>query len=218
MSEIRPDGDNQYRAINPPGNSNKEKAPVDRPEKDIKQITTATVRQKSVWTRAKESFTGDSAQSVGGYIVFDVVLPAMQQLVVDAFQQGVERLVLGDSRPNRARRTGERRHSNYQSHYQSSRAGDGARSQEPLRSREAHDFDELLIESRGEAEDVLDRLADLLEQYESVAVADLYRMVGRRPSHTDYRWGWTNLRSAQVRRVNRGYILELPTPIDLDRR
>lgn len=216
MSEIRPEGSGRYRNIEAPANSHKSK---ERPEKDIKQVATGVARKKTLGTRIKESFTGDDAQTVGGYILFDVVLPAAQQLVVDAFQQGIERLLLGDSRPNRARRQSDRR-SGYTSYNRYSDSGPrGYRSEgERHSARATHDFDQIILGTRGEAEEVLDCLGDLLEQYEQVTVSDLYRLVGIRGNYMDDRWGWTHLRGARTARVRDGYVLELPAPVDLDRR
>lgn len=225
-THARPDPeDNQYTEIErPPSNSHKnrmgEKKVVEK--REIKQLTTkpARTRKKGVGTRIKESFTGDDARSVGGYLLFDVAVPALQNLVVDAFQQGVERLIMGDSRPNRTRRVQDRRAT---SHYQPRHRTYSSRPEEPRRdfserSRSSHDFDQIVLDSRGEAEEILDYLGDILNQYEVVSVTDLYRMVGIRGSYMDDRWGWTHLRDARARRVRDGYVLELPTPIDLDRR
>ena len=72
------------------------------------------------------------------------------------------------------------------------------------------------METRVEAEEVLDRLFDWIERYEQVAVAELYEMVGISGNFTDQKWGWTDLRGATVSRVGRGYLLNLPRPEPLD--
>lgn len=223
MSEVRPDPEGA-RYINPPGNSHRSKEESD--EKDIRQVTSqaARLRKKRIGTRIKESFTGDSAKSVGDYLIFDVTLPAIQNLFVDAFQQGVERLIMGDSRPNRTRRSNERSrgYTTYNRYYEgrpdSRSGGSSPRRDYSDRARASHDFDEIILDSRGEAEEVLDYLADLLSKYDQVTVSDLYRIVGIRGSYVDGRWGWTHLRDARPQRVRDGYVLELPAPVDLDRR
>ena len=226
MSETRPEADDsQYRRIErPPGNSNKEKKErSEAPKKEVRQVTTGRVKKKGLGSKFKDSFGGEDARSVGTYILFDVALPAMQNLIVDMVQQGVERKILGDSAPNRTRRTAERsRRTNYGASYRSSR--DPRIREEPVRreygarERATHDFDQVIIDSRGEAEEILDQLGDLLENYQTVTVSDLYRMVGIRGSFVDDNWGWTDLRGAQARRVRDGYVLELPSPEHLDRR
>lgn len=220
-SEIRPEGENRYRQVDAPNNSNKSKdePKEDSNKKQIKQIATATTRKKGLGTRIKESFVGDDARSVGEYVFFDVFLPAIQNLVVEGFQKGVERLILGDSRPNNTRRASERRGgSNYTNHYRRAPEPRSPRDRYDERARSQHDFDQIVLPDRGQAEEVLDVMGDLLEKYDQVTLSDMYRLVGIRGSFMDDRWGWTSLRGATVRRVSDGYVLELPSPIDLDRR
>jgi hypothetical protein len=69
-----------------------------------------------------------------------------------------------------------------------------------------------VLTSRAEAEDVIDRLFDLVGKYDTASVADLYELVGFDSAHTDYKWGWTDLRGAGVAKVREGYLLDLPDP------
>jgi hypothetical protein len=82
-------------------------------------------------------------------------------------------------------------------------------------ARSRHDFDEIVLQSRTEAEEVIDRLFDLVSRYDTATVADLYELVGIQGSHTDHKWGWTDLRGADVSRTRDGYLLDLPDPIPL---
>ena len=65
-------------------------------------------------------------------------------------------------------------------------------------SRARHDFDDILFESRGEAEDVLSHLVDLTIDYGVASVADFYDLSGIESQFTDNKYGWTNLRDAEV--------------------
>ena len=59
-------------------------------------------------------------------------------------------------------------------------------------------------------------LDDLIDQYGVVSVADLYDLVGlTSTNYTDNKYGWTDLRHAEVRRDRDGYLLRMPkaTPI-----
>ena len=70
--------------------------------------------------------------------------------------------------------------------------------------------------NRAEAEEVIDRLFELVSIYESATVADLYELVGLSSTHTDHKWGWTDLMGAGVSRIRGGYLLDLPDPEPLD--
>lgn len=226
MSETRPEGGSEYSSIpRPPGNSNRDReAKKEAPEKkEIRQVTTGRIRKKGLGAKFKETFGGEDARTVGANLLFEVAIPALQNLIVDMVQQGVERKIFGDSSPNRTRRASESRpRVNYGASYRSSRdyrtRGEPRERSYGARERETHDFDQVIIDGRGEAEDILDQMGNLLEQYDAVTVSDMYRMVGIRGSFVDDSWGWTSLRGASVRHVREGYILDLPTPIHLDRR
>jgi len=46
-----------------------------------------------------------------------------------------------------------------------------------------------------------------------VTVADLYELTGIASSHTDNKWGWTELRGARAVRTRDGhFLLDLPDP------
>lgn len=84
-------------------------------------------------------------------------------------------------------------------------------------SRARQSFDEIIIPSRQEAEEVLDRLFDLISKYDTATVADLYELTGLSSSHTDHKWGWEELRGASVGRIRGGgYLLNLPEPQSLE--
>lgn len=80
-----------------------------------------------------------------------------------------------------------------------------------------HDFGEIVLSSRGEAEEVLDQLIEIISQYQQASVSDLYAMVGISPAYTDQKYGWTDLRGANAQPVRGGsYLLNLPQPHPLD--
>jgi hypothetical protein len=84
------------------------------------------------------------------------------------------------------------------------------------RGRATHNFQEYVAGSRVEAEAVIDQMFDLLSQFQVVTVADFYDMIGESSHYTDQKWGWVDLRGAQVQRVTHGYLIDVPKPIALD--
>lgn len=77
-------------------------------------------------------------------------------------------------------------------------------------------LDDILIPTRGEAEDVLDCLQDIINKYDSVSIADYKELVGVDTSFTDNKYGWTNIRNAQVKRCRDGYVIKMPRALPLD--
>ena len=87
----------------------------------------------------------------------------------------------------------------------------------PHSSRTTYSYDNIVLESRGDAESVLDSMGEIIDQYGMVKVADLYDLVGLTGSYTDNNYGWTNLSTAHVVRLNDGgYLIKLPRALPID--
>ena len=75
--------------------------------------------------------------------------------------------------------------------------------------------DDIILESRVDAEDVISRMKEIIETYGFVRVTDLYDLVGITGDYTDNKYGWTNIRGAEPVRVRDGYMLKLPKAVPL---
>jgi hypothetical protein len=84
------------------------------------------------------------------------------------------------------------------------------------KARERHDFDDVILQTRGEAEEVLDGLKELIDVYNSANVGDFYSLLGITPEFTENGWGWYDLGAASIRHVRGGYLISLPQPQPLD--
>jgi len=204
-----------------PPNSQKARRPPEGPKK-IERVTSAEAvrRKRGLGRQLRETFIGGNARTAAEYMLIEVVVPAVKDTVAEALQSGIEKLIYGDARPPRGRSSppptsySNVPHVNYQR--MSSGPPNVARPQQQQlsrRSRTRHDFDELVIQSRAEANEVLDRMFDILSRYDSVSVADLYELTGIESSHTDHKWGWTNLRGTKVVTLRSGgYVIDFPEP------
>jgi hypothetical protein len=77
-------------------------------------------------------------------------------------------------------------------------------------------FTNIIFASHDEAEGVLISLCDVVDESGVVTVGDFYRFVGVDPEPLDEKWGWTEMKSAMVERVDDGFILLLPKMARLD--
>ena len=208
-----------------PGNSHKRKTAKDEESKKIESVVVGEVtrRKKPLGKRFAETFTGGNAKGVWSYVLFDVLVPAAKDMFADAVSQGVERMIFGEGRST-SRRTGQRPGgpNSYVSYNRYAPSGAGSfRHEEPRtrmsrRGRASHDFDEIILATRVEGEEVIERLFDLVSRYEAATVADLYELVGVSGNYTDDKWGWTDVRGSGVTRVRNGYLLDLPKPEPID--
>lgn len=205
------------------------KRPQVRPAKakeTVEKVVTGKVvtRRKPLTRRFAETFIAEDSQSVGRYILLEVLIPAAKDLISDMVSQAVDRTLFGGGRSGRGRPgyrpSGSTSHVSY-NRYASSTTGPPWRREEerPGISRSArrnHDFDEIVLATRAEANEVIDRLFDLISKYEQATVSDLYDLVGLEAKFTDEKWGWRDMRGVQAVRVGGGYLLDLPKPEQLD--
>jgi hypothetical protein len=201
----------------PPNSDASKRSPLD--DKKVERVTSgeAKRKKKSLGKQFKETFVGGDARTASRYVVMDVLIPAARDMIVDAGVAGIEKLIFGESRRRRGSTPPPSGPSGYFSYNRQYAPPPQSRTTGPdramsRRARAAHDFDEIILESRGEAEEVINRLFEIVSRYESATVADLYELVGLASVHTDHKWGWTNIRGAGVSRVRDGYLLDLPEP------
>jgi len=190
-----------------PSNSRKAKDAPQEKARPEKVVEGAVTRRKKGWRgKLSETFLSEDSTSVVSYVVMDVLVPAAKNAVSDAISQGIERMLFGEIRTRRAPVGGGRPggYTNYNRMYEEPRR------ELSRQARATHDFNDIVLASRGDAEDVIDRLRDLISQYEVATVSDLYDLVGLTGDFTDDKWGWYDMRSASVRAVRGGYLLNLP--------
>ncbi|QED11590.1 hypothetical protein PP914_gp100 [Arthrobacter phage Qui] len=213
MSEVN--GPQKPVAMNYGGNSNRQReaAAVAAPERvKIEKVIEgrAVERKKGVGRRIKDHFQGENdMNSIASYVFWEVIVPKVKDLAVDAINEGTDRAFYGASRRSSSSNTRVvSRPTAYNRIYQSSN--------EPRtvsqRARTTHDFDQdIVLPSLGEAEKVLDTLIEYVEKYGFVSVMDLYDAVGvTNGEFTDEKHGWDDLRTAKPVRTRAGYILDLP--------
>lgn len=213
-----------------PSNSNNPSPMLNKPdEKKIEQITTTTAiqKKKSLGKRFKETFTVNDSKSVLESVVFDIAIPALKDLIADMVSSTIERKLFGSTSSAGRRGGGLRGGGGYTAYnristplvdsFRSELRNPDPRGYAPSRqARATHNFDEIIIPSRTEAIEVIERLFSIVDQYQAASVSDLYQMVGIESNYIDGNFGWLDMRGADVRRVRDGYMLILPRPVPLD--
>ena len=209
-----------------PDNSDKskdEKEASESAETEKVIVGTAKQRKKPLSKRFREVFIEDDAQSVVGYVMMDVLVPAARDMIIDAGTSFLEQ-TFGGQAGSRTRRRGGRSDAgrvNYGGFSAPPRQDPRIREREERRYarpvRDTHGIDDVVLQTRAEADLVLDNLYMKLEKYDQVTVSDLLSSVGITPAFTDDRWGWTSLSGSSIRRLGReGYVLNLPRVESLD--
>ena len=179
-------------------------------DKKIEKVVRGKVKTKprSGMSKITDVFISEDASNVKSYIVMDVLVPAVKKAISDIVRDGIDMILYGESRSRKSNS------SSYVSYRDYSRSDDRDRFRDS-RTRSGYNHDDIILESRGEAEEVLTRMDELIDTYGVVSVADLYDLIGKSCEYTDNKYGWTNIRNAEPIRVRDGYMLKLPKALPI---
>ena len=197
-----------------PSNSYKareESALASQKKKQITKVTKGVVKRKKKNEMSKlgSVLISEDASKVKSYILMDVLVPTIKKAISDIVKNGVDMILYGEVGQSKKRTYAST--VSYRDYYDNgsrsvSRFDDSSRS----RVRAGYSFDDVILETRGEAEEVLSSMDELIELYGYVSVADMYDLVGISCEYTDNKYGWKNIRTAEPVRVRDGYMLKLP--------
>ena len=191
--------------------SREENALASQKKKQINKVTKGTVKtkKKNEMSKLGDIFISEDASKVKSYILMDVLVPTIKKAISDIVKNGVDMILYGEVGQSKKRTYAST--VSYRDYYDNgsrsvSRFDDSSRS----RVRAGYSFDDVILETRGEAEEVLSSMDELIEMYGYVSVADMYDLVGISCEYTDNKYGWKNIRTAEPVRVRDGYMLKLP--------
>jgi len=156
-------------------------------------------------------FFSEDTSNVGNYVLMDVVVPAIKKTLYDLVVGALDMTLFGGRGSGNKRVTADK--VSYKDYNAISRRDD--RSHGATRTASGYSYDDITLETRGEAEAVLARMDEIIEEYDEVRVADLYDLVGITGDYTDNKYGWTNIRNARVVRTRDGYKIEMPRALPL---
>lgn len=192
-------------------NSNKYKEEQRREteeKKKVEKVVTGVVKtkKKNELRKFADVFVSEDAGNVGSYILMEVLVPAIKKAISDIVTDGIDMILYGSTRKHG--RSSNVSNVSYRSFYD--KRDDRHRPEDNPRTRTGYNYDDIILESRGEAEEVIDQMGALIETYGMVSVADLYDLIGKSCNYTDNKYGWTNISNAEAIRVRDGYLLKLP--------
>lgn len=198
-------------------NSNKSKTEAVRQaeEKRVEKVVTGKVvtKKKSGFSKFAGEFISEDAKNIKSYVIGDVLIPAFKKAISDIITDGIDIILYGGNGRSRSGRSNADRVS-YRSYYDDRRPSD--RLTTSRYSSNSYSYDDIILDSRGEAEEVLARMDELMDTYGLVRVADLKDLVGITGNYTDNKYGWTNIRNAEIVHVRDGWMIKMPRAVAID--
>lgn len=180
------------------------------PERKLDKVVSGETktRKKSEVKKIAGIFVPEDTDSVKSYILTDVVIPGIKNAIADV----VSIILFGEAGRIGGKSNGKSKIA-YQKYYDRDDRREYGR---PRTSSGGFEYDDILFETRGDADLVLDQLESCINDYGLASVADLYDLAGITcRSYTASKYGWTDIRTAKVVRIREGYIIQLPRTVQL---
>lgn len=190
-------------------NSGKKEPKKMTPVIDKKSL--ATSNEPTIKNKIINSIVGDSVNDFWDWMLFDMIIPGCKDFIMDT----IESALYGRSTRNRRNSDGYYGRTNYSSYYRSdstrSRRRDPDRHDRYSRSRdnEKVDYKDIRLNNRADAEEIVDRMKDRINEYERASIADLLDLVGLPSKYTDNSWGWTDPRDIGIKRIGGYYLIDV---------
>lgn len=188
---------------------NKDKKPL---EKAIQG--NASIKKPSKSKRFLDSLINEDMGDVKEYLIFDVGIPAIKDMIVDMGQRALELLFYGRAR-GKNRNSNNSSYISYSSYNQQPRRNDNRPAQN--RGKRIADLDSIEFESRGDAEHAVDVINELIDQYGEADVYDLYSIIGVTGNgFVDRNFGWRTKFQYDITYYRGMWVLHLPRVIELN--
>lgn len=134
---------------------------------------------------------------------FDVLIPEVK----DGFLDMVSVIIRADGYRGRSGKRRDRDRKSYDKMYRSSsyRGRDD-------RDRDREDYSDIVLTYRKDAEKIVDKLHELIDETGEASIADLYQLVDITSKYTDENWGWTRTGDIGIRKVSGGFLIDVAEP------
>lgn len=186
-------------------------------EKNIKAVVNAKSskpKERSLFKKIGETFATGNLKDARDYIITDVVVPGILDLLYDGATRGLGKLIYGNGAAKKKVKgisgtdySGIRRLSDGEAWRRSS--VEDRRKETAISA--IYDYNELELETKADAEVLLDCMIEYIDSHDIISVADMYSMANYNSgNYTDNYWGWDSLAGSHIKRTDNGWTLVLP--------
>lgn len=150
-------------------------------------------------------FSNDDVVDLKHHLVYEVLIPTVKRAASESLTKAVNAIFgthVSVPRDSISGRT------DYH--------GASDRRESTSRVRSVLDYDDIIVGSYEEADTVIQKMLDQLEEFHMVRISDLYELVGLTAPYTGNSYGWRNLDGARPVAVSEGeWLIKLPKAVFL---
>ena len=170
-----------------------------------------TIKKKTKGEKLKEEFISEDAGKMKSYLWESVLKPSIKDTIWNLITKGLKMFLYnrGESPDTRSPYDSQVPRINYTEYYRSS-----AQPSYPV-GRTSYNYGEVILRNRGEAEEVVRRLYDLIAANGIATIGDLYQLCNMPTQFTDFTYGWKDLSSSRIIALDNGYLISLPRPFPI---
>ena len=191
-----------------PSNSHKSREQKEEREKVEKIVINPVVSKKKngLERLLGQIFSSEDSVDIKSVILSDVIIP----LIKTGLSNTLDTILYPRGNPDR-RSTASR--ISYWTPTNMTRAPEtrGCSSNQ----QQTYDYNSYGIKTRGEADEILSRMNEIIDHYGIVRVADFYEMLGVTGNFTDNDYGWNDIHSAQICHTRDGFVIKFPRALPL---
>lgn len=182
-------------------------------EKRIEKVINGSAKHKKKGKIQKfsDAFISEDISNLKSYILLDVLVPTIKKAISDIVTNGIDMVLYGETGNTRKRPASK---ISYGKFYDRETE---RRKEYHTSSRCNYDYDDIIFETRGDAESVLDAMYDIISEYHFVSIGDLYDLAAISTNNYNLdKYGWTDISGCKAVKVRDGYILKLPKAMPID--
>lgn len=198
-----------------PGNSDRgreQEAPEKRVTGIVKGRKASDIPEKGGLAkfidRIVKNETGETLEGIFTRGITDILTQGVST-VADMISDTISVKLTGNTTRSGKRRGGSGARVSYRDYYEDDEEDDrGYRKK--TKAAGVGNYNDIIFDSRGDAEVVLEKMFEMLDTFEVISVADLYDLAEIKHDYQTNKYGWTDLRGSHVERIRDGYVLALP--------
>lgn len=181
--------------------------------KKVRQVAKGKVRKQGLLRKFTRYIVEDTIESARERTLMDIVVPGIKTLIFDTATEILDLMLFGGaSEVVQSSRRRDGRRASYHKFYEEK----NRRSSRDKYRELPNDPDDIILDTRREAQHALEELDYIIKKYGQASIADFYDIVGVTSEFTDNKYGWTSIRDAGIRPVREGFLIVLPRTQILD--